>query len=154
MRVASFVVACALTLAAAQAQAARKDAASGKEPPACAAISFRPLVAGLPDGEHEAGMYKSRFARITIVGTVKGGQGTDYRMQLNGKKPAEHKGALPASADACLKAKNVGVPAKPVAGACVGERFRVAIDSSAPQKLLMLFALQGRDWKLCGASTA
>ncbi|MBM3489060.1 MAG: hypothetical protein FJX68_01210 [Alphaproteobacteria bacterium] len=144
------ILAVLLCAAALEAAAATKQ---DKEPPACAAISFRPLAAGLADGVHEAGMYKSRFARIEIMGVVKGGQAADYHMLLNGKKPAEHKGALPASVEPCLKAKNIGVPVKAVGGACVGERFRVAIDSSAKQKLLLLFALQGREWKLCSAAT-
>jgi hypothetical protein len=151
MRLSLALVAALFAAVSLPAQSATK---SDKEPPACAAISFRPLAAGLPDGEHEAGMYKSRFGRIGIMGTVKGGQASDYHMLLNGKKPAEHKGGLPAGVEGCLKSKNIGVPVKTIAGACVGERFRVAIDSSGKQKLLLLFALQGREWKLCSAATA
>ncbi len=32
--------------------------AQAKEPPSCAAITFRPLTADSGDGEHDAGVYK------------------------------------------------------------------------------------------------
>jgi hypothetical protein len=53
-------------------------------------------------------------------------------MQIDRKEPAPLNGDIPKSVYGCL-----------------GSRFRVAIDRSGDQKLYMLFALQGDDWKLC-----
>lgn len=125
--------------------------AADKKPPACAAISFRPLTGALTQGDVTAGHYRSRFGTIDLVGKVEGGQATDYRVQVNGQPLEPLKGEVPKSAYGCLKSKNVQTPPQPMGGACLGSRFRVAIDSSAKQKLIMLFGLQGDTWKLCQA---
>ncbi|HEX9534502.1 MAG TPA: hypothetical protein VF924_03465, partial [Stellaceae bacterium] len=62
----------ALALAAFPAEAATKAA------PACSAISFRPLPPGMPDGEQQAGMYKSRHGRLELRAEVKQGNPSDY----------------------------------------------------------------------------
>jgi hypothetical protein len=126
-------------------QAAEK----AKKPPACAAVSFRPLSGNLQEGDNPAGYYRSRFGSIELVGTVKGGQPTQYHMRVNRKEPAPLGGDIPKSAYGCLNSKHIKTPPEPVQGACLGSRYRVAIDSSGKQKLYMLFALQGDDWKLC-----
>ena len=127
--------------------------AQKKEPPACAAISFRTIPPGAPDGEQDAGLYKSRFGKIEVKADVKGGQATNYYMVLNGRKidgPANP----PKVADGCLKAKHVKIPyAKQAAGACTGSRFRVVIDRSGKQPVAMFFGLQGDDWAYCSATT-
>lgn len=123
-----------------------------KEPPSCAAISFRPVAAGMTDGEHDAGLYKSRFGRIELKATVKNGEGQDYFVLVNGKRPTAVPTGIPKSAEACLKAKNVAVPAKSSGASCIGSRFRAVIDSSTGDKYLMLFGLQGTEWRFCNAA--
>ena len=63
----------ALSLPALAATAATKPPAQ-KAPPACAAITFRPLPSGMTDGEQQAGMYKSRHARLALHAQVKQGE--------------------------------------------------------------------------------
>lgn len=142
-----------LAAAAGQAAAADRPAADKKKPPACAAISFRPLNEGMPDGEHMAGMYSSRFGRMELMGTVKGGKPVDYALLVKGKPIEPLKGPVPKSVEPCLKAKNVKVPYQSAGDTCVGPRFRVVIDNSGERKLLMLFALSGDEWRLCRAGT-
>ena len=132
--------------------AAQKAAAGGKQPPACAAITFRPVAPGLPDGDQDAGLYKSRFGRIELKAAVKSGEAQNYFILFNGKPPAAVSGGVPKSADACLASKHVKLPVKSVNGACIGTRFRVVIDHSTGDKLAMLFGLQGDAWQLCSTS--
>lgn len=126
--------------------------AADKKPPACAAISFRPLANIANDGEMTTGHYKSRFATIDVLGKVQGGQDS-YALRVN-NQPVKAVGDIPKSSYGCLNSKHVKTPPQPVAGACKGSRLRVVVDSAAKQKLFMLFALQGDDWKLCEAGTA
>ena len=58
-----------------------------KEPPACAAVSFRPVVPDATDGEHDAGVYKSRFGRIVVKGVVKGGRAENHYVTVNNNRP-------------------------------------------------------------------
>jgi len=120
--------------------------------PACSAINFRPVDSGLPDGDHEAGQYKSRFAKIVLMATVKGGSAKDYYMLFNGKRPAALAGGVPAEVTPCLRSKNVTVPVKPAGESCNGSRFRVVIDNVGGQKTAMLFGLNGKEWRLCSAA--
>lgn len=144
---------CILAAAMLAGPAAAEDKSKSKKAaPACSAINFRPVAAGLADGEHEAGQYKSRYAKIVLMATVKGGAATDYHMLFNGKRPAALAGGVPAHATPCLRSKNVGVPVKPAGEACTGSRFRVVIDNAASQKTAMLFGLQGNEWRLCSAA--
>ncbi|MBF0561208.1 MAG: hypothetical protein HQL37_04130 [Alphaproteobacteria bacterium] len=129
------------------------SAAGGKTPPACAAISFRPVPPGMADGEQDAGLYKSRFGKIEIKAMVKGGAAQDYYMTINGKRPTAMTGPTPKSADACFHAKHVKTPVKKQEGACTGSRFRVVIHNTGDHKLVAFFGLQGDDWQLCSAST-
>jgi hypothetical protein len=126
--------------------------AATKKPPACAAVSFRPLAGALNDGDQTAGHYRSRFGSIDLIGHVKGGQVT-YDLQVNNKPLTPLAGEVPKSSNSCLAAKHVKTPPQPIGGPCTGSRFRVVIDSSGARKLVMLFALQGDDWKLCQAGT-
>ncbi|HYD32492.1 MAG TPA: hypothetical protein VEB64_16740 [Azospirillaceae bacterium] len=128
------------------------QAATKKEPPACAAISFRPLVPGMPDGEQDSGLYKSRFGKIELKAKVEGGEARDYFMTINGQRPEVLKAGIPKSAESCLRSKNVKTPAKASEGACTGNRFRVVIDRSGAKKVVMLFGLQGDEWRFCQAS--
>mgnify|MGYP003394442534 FL=1 len=128
------------------------EAADKKEPPTCAQISFRPLVPGAPDGEQDAGLYKSRFGKIEVKANVKAGEAQDYFMTINGKRPPAFSGPLPKHVETCLKAKHVVVPVKTQSGACLGERFRVVIDRSAAPHLAMFFGLKGKEWHMCSAT--
>ena len=131
---------------------ASADAAEGKQPPACAAISFRPLAGTPPDGEQDAGLYKSRFVKIELKATVKGGLPSNYYMLINGKKPDALAGGVPKATEGCLKSKHVAIPVKTQGGSCTGSRFRVVIDRNGSGKVAMLFGLQGNDWQFCNAA--
>lgn len=128
------------------------QAAPAKEPPSCAAITFRAIAPGMTDGEQDAGLYKSRFGRLELKAIVKNGEGQDYFMAVNGKKPQALATGIPKNAEDCLKSKNVAVPAKSSGPTCIGSRFRVVIDSSGGDKNLMLFGLQGKEWRFCNAA--
>jgi hypothetical protein len=127
---------------------------TGKEPPACAAISFRPLgQQGLQEGVQDAGLYRSRHGKIVLRAEVGGGQAKTYFMEINGKRPEPLKGALPAAVNPCLNAKHVKTPAPAIGDRCLGERFRVVVNHVGKQEYFMLFGLQGDTWKLCSASS-
>jgi len=141
-----------LLLAAAGFAVASADAAEGKQPPACSAISFRPLVGTPPDGEVDTGLYKSRFVKIEIKATVKAGLAETYYMVVNGQRPQPLAGGVPKGTDSCLKSKHVAVPVKTQGANCTGNRFRVVIDREGGGKVAMLFGLQGNDWLFCSAA--
>ena len=126
--------------------------AQAKQPPACAAITFRPVAPGMSDGEQEAGMYKSRFGTIFVKANVKAGQPDNYFVVVNNKKP-EPIAAPPASIAECAKAKKLPAPAK-LAGSCAGDGFRVLIDRAGGKRHLVLDARQGRTWQACSVGTA
>lgn len=133
--------------------AAVSTPAEAKDPPSCAAISFRPLPTGTPDGEQETGLYKSRFGKIEVKADVKGGLATNYYMVLNGKK-VDGPATPPKLSDACLTSKHVKLPfAKQAQGACTGSRFRVVVDRSGAKPVAAFFGLQGEDWAYCSATT-
>jgi len=137
-------------LVAASAPAA---AQAGKQPPTCGAVNFRPLENPAGEGEQQAGLYRSRFARIQVMAEVAGGQVRNYHMLLNGQRAAKAGEAVPKGAEACLRSKNVKVPVETLAaGQCTGSRFRVVTDRSVQPATAMFFALQGEVWKLCETS--
>jgi hypothetical protein len=149
------LVAATALAAAAFVVAAAPDAAvaqSKKEPPACALISFRALPEGVGEGEQEAGLYKSRFGRINVTGTVKNGRAEDYFVTVNGKKltPAT---SLPSSVSSCAQQKRMPAPAA-AQSACTGSRLRVLVDRAGDKRYLVLYALQGKKWATCSAGTA
>ena len=141
---------CTIAAIAVAGPAAAEDK-SKKAAPTCSAINFRPVAAGLSDGEHEAGQYKSRYAKIVLMATVKSGAATEYHMLFNGKRPPAL-ASLPAHVTPCLRSKNITVPVKPAGEACAGSRLRVVIDNAASQKTAMLFGLHGKEWRLCSAA--
>lgn len=144
-------VAIGLALAAAvmPAGAAGKKA-TGKAPPACAAISFRPLPQGMPDGEQQAGMYKSRHARLELRGEVKQGNPVNYYVSSNGKRVAPAAGSLPDAAASCAAAKKMPKPDSP-ASACTGQRFTVVVAHAGDQRLALLYAQDSGSWRFCSA---
>jgi len=138
-------LACALGLAL-------PAAAAQKAAPACAAVSFHPFAGPLNASPVTAGHYRSRFGSIDLLGAAENGQ-PNYRVEVNGKPLAALHGEIPRSTYPCLNAKHIKTPPQPIGGACVGGRFRVAVDSTDKRKLVMLYALKGDDWKLCEAGT-
>jgi len=124
---------------------------AAKEPPACAAVSFRPLPSDLTDGDQDAGLYKSRFGQIIVTGTVKGGQVEGYYVSVNGTRPADA-GKLPASVASCAASKHLPAPSKPVTS-CVGDRLQVLVDHSGAERYVLLYARQSGKWGLCSAGT-
>jgi hypothetical protein len=151
MRSACFVVATALT--AVVAAAGNASQAAEKEPPACAAITFRPVPSGLSDGDQNAGLYKSRFGRIEVIASVKNGEPVNYFVSVNGKPPAAISGALPASLAACAKAKRLGAIGNPPEH-CVGDKLAVLIDHTGAQRFVLLYAHRSGEWHFCSAGTA
>jgi hypothetical protein len=123
-----------------------------KEPPQCAKIEFRPVPSGMTDGEQDAGLYKSRFGKLEVRATVKEGEPRDYYVVVNGKQLAPLTGAVPKSAESCAQEKRLAAPGKPV-DACTGQKFATVIDRAGDKRTVLLYALQGREWKFCRAGT-
>src|SRR5215467_9735602 len=98
----------AAAMVAVSAEAANK--ASGKAAPTCSAINFRPLPPGMPDGEQQAGMYKSRYGRLELHAEVKQGNPTDYYVTSAGKRVAAAPSSLPEAAVTCAAAKKMPKP--------------------------------------------
>ena len=124
-----------------------------KEPPSCSAITFRPLADGASDGEDEAGMYKSRFGRIVVNGSVKGGQVQNYYVTVNGTRPTAASGNLPASVASCAQTKKLPAPGKSVEP-CLGDRFQVLVSHADNKRHVLFYGRQAGKWQQCSAGTA
>ena len=144
-------VGLALSLHAVAAAAANKPPAQ-KAPPACAAITFRPLPSGMTDGEQQAGMYKSRHARLALHAEVKQGEPVDYFVVAGGKRLAAGPASLPEAAASCAAAKKMPTPGTP-ASSCTGQRFTVVVAHAGNERLAMLYALDGSTWRFCTAGS-
>jgi hypothetical protein len=142
-------IALALGFVLSPAEAATK-AATQKAPPACAAITFRPLPSGMTDGEQQAGMYKSRHARLALHAQVKQGEPVDYFVVAGGKRLAAAPASLPEAAISCAAAKKMPAPGAP-APSCTGQRFTVVVAHSGNERLAMLYGLDGNTWRFCAA---
>jgi hypothetical protein len=138
----------ALALAVSPAIAAPKGA--GKAPPACAAIYFRPLPPGMTDGDHQAGMYRSRLARLEVYGEVKQGNPVDYYVMAGGKRIGGAPADLPEAAVSCAAAKKMPKP-EAAASSCTGQRFSVVIAHAGDQRLALLYGEDGGSWHFCSA---
>jgi hypothetical protein len=145
-----FGIGLTLGLAAFTAAAATKPPA--KAPPACAAITFRPLPPGMTDGEQQAGMYKSRHARLELRGEVKQGTPVDYYVTAGGKRVAAAQASLPEAATSCAATKKMPKPETP-ASSCTGQRFTVVVAHAGNQRLALLYGLDGGSWRFCSAGT-
>lgn len=141
-----------LSSAALAATAKPKAASSEKTPPACAAISFRPVASGMTDGDQEAGMYKSRFGRIVVKATVKSGEAQDYVVEVDGKQPAAAANP-PAALASCAQSKKLPAPTA-ASGACTGDGFKVVVYHAGKDRLIALYARKGKDWHFCRAGSA
>jgi hypothetical protein len=141
----------ALVLAAAL-PAAAATKGPGKAPPACAAITFRPLPAGMADGEQQAGMYRSRHARIELRGDVKQGTPVEYYVTSGGKRVAAAPANLPEAAVSCAAVKKLPKP-EAAASSCTGQRFTVVVAHAGAQRLALLYGQDGGGWHFCSAGT-
>ena len=141
----------ALSLPAVAAIAASKPPAQ-KAPPACAAITFRPLPSGMTDGEQQAGMYKSRHARLALHAQVKQGEPIDYFVIAGGKRLAAGPASLPEAATSCAAAKKMPPPGTP-ASSCTGQHFTVVVAHAGNERLAILYALDGSTWRFCTAGS-
>jgi len=121
-----------------------------RQPPDCAALTFRPVPPGLTDGEQDAGLYKSRFGMIALKAEVRGGAPRNYFVEVNGKPPGAVAGPLPDSVGRCAKAKRLGTPADPPK-ACLGDRFAVLVDHTGDQRYVLLYAHDRGEWRFCSA---
>ena len=144
-------VGLALSLHAVAAAAANKPPAQ-KAPPACAAITFRPLPSGMTDGEQQAGMYKSRHAQLALYAEVKQGEPVDYFVVAGGKRLAAGPASLPEAAASCAAAKKMPTPGTP-ASSCTGQRFTVVVAHAGNERLAMLYTLDGSAWRFCTAGS-
>ena len=106
----------------------------------------------MTDGEHEAGMYKSRYGRLELYGEVKQGTAVDYYVLAGGKRVAAASGNFPEAAVSCAAAKKMPRPEAP-ASSCAGQRFRVLVAHSGDQRIAMLYSEDGSSWHFCGAGT-
>ena len=141
----------ALGVAAATA-AATKPPAAQKAPPSCAAIAFRAVPSGMTDGEQQAGMYKSRHARLELHAQVKQGEAVDYFVIAGGKHIAAAPASLPEAATSCAAAKKMPAPGAP-ASSCTGQRFTVVVAHAGKDRLALLYGLDGTNWRFCSAGT-
>jgi hypothetical protein len=124
----------------------------GKTVPACSAIIFRPLPSGTPDGEQQAGMYRSRHGRLELRAEVKQGTPVDYYVTSAGKRVAAAPTSLPEAAVDCAAAKKLPKPETP-ASSCTGQRFTVVVAHAAAQRLALLYGQDGGSWHFCSAGT-
>jgi hypothetical protein len=126
--------------------------AQAKEPPSCAAISFRPLIPDTGDGEHDAGVYKSRFGRVVVKGVAKGGRVETHFVTVNNTRPPAA-GTLPPSVAACAAEKKLPAPGRAVE-VCNGDRLQVLVNRAGDRRYILLYARQGSGWQLCSAGVA
>lgn len=123
-----------------------------KAAPACGALRFRPLPSGMSDGEQQAGMYRSRFARLELRAEVKQGEPVDYFVTSGGKRLGAASANLPDAAMSCAAAKRMPAPGAP-ASPCTGQGFTVVIAHSGDQRLALLYGLDKSTWRFCSAGT-
>jgi hypothetical protein len=141
-----------LGVATVTATAATKPPAVQKAPPACAAIAFRPVPSGMTDGEQQAGMYRSRHARLELHAQVKQGEPVDYFVTAGGKRLAAAPASLPEAAASCAAAKKMPAAGAP-ASSCTGQRFTVVVAHAGKDRLALLYGLDGANWRFCSAGT-
>jgi hypothetical protein len=131
-------------VAPSQAQQKRKE---------CQMITFRPIAAGMNDGQQDAGLYRSRFVGLVEVkGTVKGGQPQGYFVTVN-NKPLTDAPNLPPGVASCAQAKKMPAPGKAVEG-CNGDKLQLLIDKENDKRYFVLYARQGSQWQVCNSGTA
>jgi hypothetical protein len=132
-------------------------AAATREPPACSAMTFRPIASGLNDGVQNAGLYKSRFGRIEVKANVKGGAAQGYFVEIDGKPPTAVAAAdLPKNVTECAKLKRMSAPDKPE-DPCLGDRLAVLTSHSGDKRYTLLYGHEGHGaeaWHFCSAGAS
>ncbi len=128
-------------------------AADKKGPPGCSAIDFRPIASGMPDGEQDSGLYKSRFGRIEMKASVKGGQAQDYQAMVNGK-PLKAVATLPQAAIDCAATKKIPATVRSANPCGDAAKLRVVVTQSGADKMIATYGLKGKAWTLCKVGTA
>jgi hypothetical protein len=128
-------------------------AADKKGPPSCAAIDFRPVAQGMSDGEQDAGLYRSRFGRIEMKASVKGGAAQDYQAVVNGK-PLKALSTLPQAAVDCASTKKIPATARAPSPCGDAAKLRLVITQHGADKVLATYGLKGKAWNLCKMGTA
>jgi hypothetical protein len=106
----------------------------------------------MPDGEQQAGMYKSRNGRLELRAEVKQGNPSDYYVTSGGKRVAAAASNVPEAAAACAAAKKMPKPETP-ASSCTGQRFRVVVAHTGDQRMALLYGEDGGSWHFCSAGT-
>ena len=127
-------------------------AAPSSTPPDCSAIAFRPMLAHTNDGEQDVGLYKSRFGRIEVKASVKGGATQNYFVEINGK-PLQPAGALPSVVTLCAKAKRLPTPTTPDPS-CTGDQLQVLNVHNATDRYVLLYAHHTGAWHFCSAGVS
>ena len=131
-------------------------AAEKREPPACSAMTFRPIASGMTDGVQNAGLYKSRFGRIEVKANVKGGEAQGYFVEIDGKPPAAVAGQdLPKNVVDCAKLKRMSAPGK-AEDPCMGDRFAVVTSHNGDKRYTLLYGHEAHGagaWHFCSAGT-
>ena len=140
-----------VTVIAAPAFAAEKKPAG--TPPSCAAIDFRPVPAGMPDGEQDSGLYKSRFGKIEMKAQVKGGAAGDYNVVVNGK-PLKALQTLPQAVIDCAGTKKIPTTVRSAESCAAATKLRVVVTQSGADKMIATYGLKGKSWTFCKAGTA
>jgi hypothetical protein len=120
-------------------------------PPACGALSFRAVAAGAPDGDQQAGFYRSRYGTLALHADVKQGKAIDYFVLADGKRLGAAPATLPDWATSCAAAKKLPAPVAAGAAACTGDRFRVVLAHQGSTRLALLYGLDGSTWRFCSA---
>lgn len=128
-------------------------AAPSSAPPDCSAIAFRPILARSGDGEQDVGLYKSRFGRIEVKASVKGGATKNYFVEINGKPLQSAAGVLPAVITVCAKAKRLPAPGA-ADTACTGDQLQVLNVHVADDRYVLLYAHRAGAWHFCSAGTS
>lgn len=128
-------------------------AAPSSAPPDCSAIAFRPILARTGDGEQDVGLYKSRFGRIEVKASVKGGATQNYFVEINGKPLQSAAGVLPAVTTVCAKAKRLPAPGAPDP-ACTGDQLQVLNVHTGDDRYVLLYAHRAGAWHFCSAGTS
>ncbi|HEY3916833.1 MAG TPA: hypothetical protein VGL83_03530 [Stellaceae bacterium] len=124
-------------------------AAPAGTPPSCSAIAFRPILARTGDGEQDVGLYKSRFGRIEVKASVKGGVTETYFVEIDGK-PLQAAEQLPGAITGCAKAKRLPAPVA-VDHACTGDQLQVLNVHSGDDRYVLLYAHRAGAWHFCSA---
>ncbi|HVA15359.1 MAG TPA: hypothetical protein VNF99_19065 [Stellaceae bacterium] len=109
------------------------------------------MLARADDGEQDVGFYKSRFGRIEVKASVKGGATENYFVEIDGK-PLKPVRDLPAIVTVCAKAKRLPAPAV-AQEACTGDQLQVMNVHTGDVRYVVLYVHRAGAWHFCSAGT-